>query len=50
MLRRVFAVAGMVTVAAAALVVPSAGTAASCPLPRFGPGRDYYAQDRCGNV
>jgi hypothetical protein len=44
MLRRVAIVVGTLAVAAAAvLVVPSAADAgASCPLPKFGPGRSYH--------
>jgi hypothetical protein len=44
MLRRVAIVVGTVAVAAATmLIVPAAASAgASCPLPKFGPGRTYH--------
>ena len=43
MRRRLTAILGALAVVAGALAVPAAaGGRASCPLPRFGPGRDYH--------
>jgi hypothetical protein len=43
MIGRVAAAVGAIAVAAAMLIVPStAGAAGSCPLPKFGPGRNYH--------
>ena len=43
MRRRVAAILGTIAVAAVVVAVPAAaGGGPSCPLPRFGPGRDYH--------
>jgi hypothetical protein len=50
MRRRVAAILGTITVAAVVAAVPAAaGAGSSCPLPRFGPGRDYHPRVVPGN-